>query len=434
MPMTATQKTTKTKTKAGASWTYERPYLYPKQFLAMYAPERYAVTEATTKSGKTVSGMAWLTEQAITGEDGQNFWWVAPIYAQAEIAYRRIKRGLPKNVVKPNDSKVLLKFANGTVIWFKSGEKPDTLYGEDVYAAVVDEASRLKEEAWWALRTTLTATRAPVRIIGNVKGRKNWAYRMARKAESGDDPNMHYAKITAYDAIEAGILDPEEIEDARRQLPEAVFRELYLAEPSDDEGNPFGINHIRRCIGKMSVDEPEVWGWDLAKRLNWTVGIALDKRGRVCRFERFQNPLGATTKRIIALTGHTRAIVDSTGIGDQVLEDLEKEGSNYEGYLFTQKSKQQLMEGLAIGIQQEIVEYPEGQIVTELEAFEYATTRTGVSYSAPEGMDDDCVCSLALAWRGFGGGTVFLSADDLKTSYDERESQKVMKRFEYATG
>lgn len=431
---TATAKVTKAKSKEGASWEYERPWLYPKQFLAMFCPERYALIEASTKSGKTHSGMTWIVEQALMGEDGQNFWWVAPVYTQAEIAYRRIKGVLPKAIFKANDSKVLLKIGNGVNIWFKSGEKPDNLYGEDVYGAVVDEASRLKEESWWALRTTLTATRARVRIIGNVKGRKNWAYRMARKAESGDDPSMHYAKITAYDAIEAKVLAPEEIEDAKRQLPEAVFRELYLAEPSDDEGNPFGISHIRRCIGEMSVGEPEVWGWDLAKRANWSVGIALDKKGRVCRFERFQNPLGATTKRIIALTGHTRALTDSTGIGDQVMEDLGKEGSNFEGYLFTPKSKQQLMEGLAIGIQQQGVEYPEGQIVNELEAFEYVTTRTGVKYSAPEGMTDDCVDALALAWRGFGGGTVFLSADDLKTSGNERESLTVMKRYQHATG
>src|SRR5207302_1736063 len=126
-----------------------------------------------------------------------------------------------------------ITLANGAVLWFKSAEKPDNLYGEDVYAAVVDEASRVREEAWHAVRSTLTATRGPIRIIGNVKGRKNWAYRMARRAESGE-PGMHYARITAADAVQAGVLDAAEIEDARATLPESVFRELYEAEPSDD--------------------------------------------------------------------------------------------------------------------------------------------------------------------------------------------------------
>ncbi len=134
-----------------------------------------------------------------------------------------------------------LTLANGAVIWLKGSDNPDSLFGEDVYAAVIDEATRCKETTWHALPTTLTATAGPMRIIGNVRGRKNWAYPLARKAEAGE-PEMHYARLIAHDAVEAGILAAEEIEDARRQLPETVFRELYLAEPSDDEGNPFGIS------------------------------------------------------------------------------------------------------------------------------------------------------------------------------------------------
>jgi hypothetical protein len=48
--------------------------------------------------------------------------------------------------------------------------------------------------------------------------------------------------MTAYDAVAGGVFPLSEIEDAKRALPEHVFRELYLAEPSDDGGNPFGLN------------------------------------------------------------------------------------------------------------------------------------------------------------------------------------------------
>jgi hypothetical protein len=66
---------------------------------------------------------------------------------------------------------------NRAVIRFKSGEKTDSLYDEDVWAAVLDEASRMREEAFHAIRSTLTATRGKVRLIGNAKGRKNWPSR-----------------------------------------------------------------------------------------------------------------------------------------------------------------------------------------------------------------------------------------------------------------
>jgi hypothetical protein len=280
-----------------------------------------------------------------------------------------------------------------------------------VYAAVIDEASRCKEESWHAVRTTLTATRGPIRIIGNVKGRRNWAYQLARKAEGGE-PDMHYAKITAYDAVAAGILSADEIEDARSKLPADVFGQLYEAIPSDDGGNPFGLLAIRAAIAALSDSEPTHWGWDLAKSTDWTVGIALDAAGRCCRFERWQAPWETTIDRIVTLTGYTPALVDSTGVGDPVLEALQKRGGSYAGYKFGATSKQQLMERLAVAIQQRHVGFPDGVIVSELEEYEYVYSRTGVHYSAPEGLHDDCVCSLALAvWqREAGGGLPFSGA------------------------
>jgi hypothetical protein len=292
-----------------------------------------------------------------------------------------------------------LTLSNGTVIWFKGADRPDSLYGEDVYAAVIDEATRCKDEAWHAVRSTLTQTRGPLRIIGNVKGRKNWAYQMARKAEACE-PGMHYAKITAQDAVDAGVLDAQEIEDARRDLPADVFRELYMAEPSDDGGNPFGLDAIARCVMPMPETAPAVWGWDLAKSVDWTVGVALDAARRTCRFVRFQRPWEETTTAIIGTTGGTLAVVDSTGVGDPVLERLQHGRANYVGFKFTSPSKQQLMEGLAVAIQQREVSFPDGPIRAELDAFEYVYTRSGVRYSAPEGVHDDCVCALALAVYG----------------------------------
>jgi len=108
----------------------------------------------------------------------------------------------------------------------------------------------------------------------------------------------------------------------------------------------------------------------------------------------------------------TAPVIDSTGVGDPVLEALQKRGGSYAGYKFTATSKQQLMERLAVAIQQRHVGFPDGVIVSELEAYEYVYSRTGVHYSAPEGLHDDCVCSLALAvWqREAGGGLPFSGA------------------------
>lgn len=387
---------------------YTRPYLYPKQLDAIFCRERMSMIEASTKSGKTVGCIAWIVEQALGGQSGWNYWWVAPGYNQAEIAYRRIKQGLTKGSFVAFDTPTpRIQMMNGTWIWFKSADNSDALYGEDVYAAVMDEASRISENSWHAVRSTLTATRGPIRIIGNVKGRKNWFYDLSRRAEAlmltQPDPakrNMRYAKITADDAVSAGVLDSEEIEDARSVLPEKIFRELYFAEPSDDSGNPFGLAHIAACcVPELEPGPAVAYGIDLAKSQDWFVIIGLNETGGVCEFHRWRNvPWRQSIRRVWQIVGEdAKALVDSTGLGDPVLEELQVEHGNFSGYHFSPSSKQKLMEGLAVSIQSRELRFPKGIISAELEAFEYVYTRTGVAYSAPQGLHDDCVAALALA-------------------------------------
>jgi len=95
-------------------------------------------------------------------------------------------------------------------------------------------------------------------------------------------------------------------------------------------------------------------------------------------------------------------LIDSTGVGDPIVEQLQHRMPQMEGYNFTSASKQQLMEGLASAIQKHEITFPDTEIAQELREFGYEYTRTGVRYSAPEGLHDDCVCALALVtqlWR-----------------------------------
>lgn len=370
--------------------------MYPEQQAAIFDPARYSLIEASTKAGKTVACLAWILEQASQGKPGWEYWWVAPWTGTARIAYNRLQRKLPASMRMTNETAMTITLRNGCIIRFQSGENPDGLYGEDVHAAVVDEASRVREEAWYALRSTITATNAPVRFIGNVKGRKNWFYKLARKAAAGEQ-GMAYHRLTWKEAVAANVLDLAEIESARRDLPEQIFKELYEAEPSDDEGNPFGVAAIGKCVGPLSNKEIVVFGWDLAKSVDWTVGIGLDEDRRTGLMHRFQQPWDETTEQIYQLTGITPALINSTGVGDPIVERLKKRNMRVEGFKFSSSSKQQLMESLATAIQHGEISFPDGVIRDELEAFEYSYTRTGVKYTAPQGMHDDAVCALGLA-------------------------------------
>ena len=398
---------------------YTGANLYPKQREAIFDPARICVVEGGTKSGKTVSVLAWLFEQAFEyGKDGRNFWWIAPVFGQAEIGYRRsvIKLRPIARLCKFNQTTLTITLPNEARVVFRSGERPDDLYGEDVYAAVMDEASRMREEAWHAIRSTLTKTRGPVRIIGNVKGRKNWFYTLARAAEAGAD-GMAFHRITSYDAVEAGVLDRDEIEMSRRDFArlgrEGVWRQLYLAEAADDGDNPFGLEAIRACVASLSSKPPLVAGVDLAGRgavnLNqggdaldrdYTAIVMLDREGTATSVDRFRASHTDTEAAIVGKVGRVAALIDSTGTGDAIVERLQRRGDmRVEGYTFTERSRQDLLEHLALLIGEEAVHFPDGTLRAELESFEFDYTRTGVRFVVPPGQHDDLAFALALAAR-----------------------------------
>ncbi|HAT65561.1 MAG TPA: hypothetical protein DCS66_13345 [Flavobacteriaceae bacterium] len=175
---------------------------------------------------------------------------------------------------------------------------------------------------------------------------------------------------------------------------------MYLAEPSEDGGNPFGQQAIHNCISPMSNEQPTIFGIDLAKSVDWTVIIGLDNNGYVSVFDRFQLPWEETVQRIRTLVGNNSAVIDSTGVGDPIVEKLQRDLSNIEGFKFSASSKQMLMEGLSLAIQTQSIKYPDNEIVNELSSFAFEYTKTGVRYSAPSGLHDDCVMALALAVHG----------------------------------
>jgi len=381
----------------------KEPKLANYQQAILNSPARFTITEACTKSGKTFSHIWWLFKEAHLGKLGDNYWWVAPVYGQAEIAFNRMKNKLIGNpLYKINLSKLTITTPRGTIISFKSAENSDNLYGDDVRSAVFDEFTRARETSWFALRTTLTATRGKCKLIGNAKGKKNWGYLLGAKARAGE-AEYEYFRITADDAVSAGILEQGEIEQAKRDLPEAVFLELYYAIPSDDGTNPFGYGHIRACLIENYSTQPSIcYGVDLAKSVDYSVLLGLDRHGQVSDFDRWQGSWELTKNKLNHKLWLPTAI-DSTGVGDPIVEELQQSKGEklIEAYKFSSASKQQLMEGLAVAIQQQLVKFPDGVLRDELDSFEFIHTRTGVRYSAPEGSHDDTVVALALAYHKY---------------------------------
>ena len=110
-------------------------------------------------------------------------------------------------------------------------------------------------------------------------------------------------------------------------------------------------------------------------------------------------------RKLIEIIGDKPALIDSTGVGDPIVEELQRSLQLVQSFKFTSQSKQQIMEGLASRIQSVGIQFPDGWLRDELDSFEFEYSRTGVRYSAPSGSHDDGVCALALAVRLIGTTT-----------------------------
>lgn len=378
-----------------------------------YSPARLAVCEASTKAGKTAGALRWLIGEALADKEPTSSLYLTYVYKQAEKMFERLERWLKKmdpdkTVWFSNKTKLCITVKHGgfeSLIWFMGSDNYDAVYGSDYVRVVVDEASRMRPEAWHAARSTTTATQGKIRIIGNVRGRRNWAYQLARKAEAGGE-GMSYHKMTADDAVKANLFPKEEIESAARDLPPETFRELYYAEAADEGSNPFGVQAIRDCVGEVPAGKADYWGVDLARSVDWTVCCGLSDGGGVVEFERWRGPDWSNIEqRVALLVSESVACVDSTGVGDAIVERLARTCPGVTGFTFTSRSKQQLMLGLASAINRRAITIPDDDqckpLIDELLSFEYEYRPRdgGVSYCAPSGSHDDCVMALALAVR-----------------------------------
>lgn len=400
---------------------YERAPLYPKQKEVFLCPKRFTYCEAATKSGKTHLAIAWLFEQALLyGKNGYNYWWIAPTYQQAGIAFNRLALSLKEGALPSKHYTILegshiIKLANGTSISFKTGEKPNNLYGDDIYAVVIDEASRLKEASFHTVISLITSTEASVKMIGNVVDKFNWFYKACRKVENNSDKFSAYFRLTADDAIEGGTITRQMVDIAKSKLPHHVFRSLYYCEGSDSGMNPFGIDYIDACTIQIdSVDKQTFsyhtdkkvicYGIDLARgkteNADFTSIIGLTEKLEVT-FDIFKGPWKQQLYRILNIIGNTPTFIELNSIGSTMFEMLIDDCEQLEGFNTTNKSKKELIEtDLIPFILGRRLKIPSGIITDELKDFECVLLNNG-NHTYNSTGHDDTVISLGLACKKY---------------------------------
>lgn len=383
---------------------------------------RFGVVMCGRRFGKTKYGIYRACKAAL---DGERVGWFAPTYKYSLEAWREITHRLRPAAKTISEQEKRIELLTGGVIECWTMDTPDPARGREYHVVVIDEAGIVRDiDAIWqaAIFPTLTRFAGRALFLGTPKGRSHGFSAMFAKGETGE---ARWASVRAATS-DNPFIPREEIDIAKAELPPGVFAQEYEGIPADDGANPFGIDAIAACIADgLSTEPPAVWGWDFARAQDWTVGVALDHAGRVCRLERWQQkPWGETVRAVADFTKQTPAVGDSTGIGDVVLDSLAGIGCPMGRYPFTPKSKQALMERLAVAIQTKLVRFPAGVLSAELETFAYEYTAHGVRYSAPDGLHDDAVMALALAVYAYDRVQPRLAAQPVPQYEDRRDTNR----------
>lgn len=370
---------------------------------------RFRTMACGRRCGKTVAGAIEGIRYAIE-RPKSIVWVVAPIYSQVMIFWRKLLEYLPPNLIKEtNQSDRRITLINDSDIWFKSAENFEGLRGEGLDLVIIDEASKVKRDAWeYALRPALSDKKGRGVFISTPAG-MNWFYETYANGIIGSGKKDEY-ESWKLPTSENKYIDKSEIEAAKRMLPELVFKQEFLAEFLENIGSVFRkiSENIKGTFEEAIPNRTYIMGVDLAKHEDFTVISILDtESNHLVYFDRFNEIAWDFQKqRIIECAKRyngCKIIIDSTGVGDPIVSDLEKEDLNIQGFKFTYESKGNLIQNLSIKIEQGKINYPEIPVlIEELRIFGYEITEQTrrVLYSAPHGYHDDCVISLALAAWG----------------------------------
>lgn len=358
------------------------------------------VIKAGRRTGKTYNFALWLIQEmdVLPGEGGL---WVDTKHSNIDKYIDRYFKPLLKKMnhwdsCNWNAQKKILKLYNGAYIDFGSAERPENMEGFGYKRGVLNEGGLIfKKQSLWNHTLFPMLKHAKIRIVGTPKGKNTFETLYRRYT--------HYT-FTGFDSP---FWTEAELNQAKLTMTEEAYRQEIMAEFIDGAGSVF--RNIKQNIAGELVDPYSgrfVLATDIAKHQDFTVILIgdLDTK-QVVYHERFnQIDWGLQKSRIINAYQKYKCIsgiIDATGVGDAVFDDLQNQGLNLEGFKFTATTKQELVSNLSIAMDNQTIHYPAiPELIDELEIYAYEQRANGTfSYSAPEGFHDDEVMAIALLNR-----------------------------------
>lgn len=361
-------------------------------------PHKYYVINIGRQFGKTMLGINQLLYWMINHK-GCNIGWVTPIYKQGKKVFTELEKVTrASGLFEYDKSELIVRGFNSTVSFF-SGERPDNIRGNTFDFLIIDEFAFTREELWSeVLSATVLVKGKKVLFISTPNG-KNHFYKLS--IQPNYDTRYKYIHYTSYDSPFINHLD---LEERKRSLPNHVFRQEYLAEFIDDSSGLF-VN-VRDCIGTPKESTKLFGGLDIGRADDYTVLTIINENNEQVYCERWRQTEWSKIIDSVAIEINKhkcKTYVEVNNQGDVFYEMLQKKcGNLVYPYVTSAKTKPIMIEDLAVLFEQKDISILDiDWLIDELCAFTYIynpNTRN-VQYSAPQGVHDDSVVSLALSYQ-----------------------------------
>lgn len=385
-------------------YNFNTPTEYQRRYLASDKPFSILVWHRRARKTRTA-----LNKQVIRimTQPRNTYYYVLPTYRQAKAVVwdSLVKDHIPDSIVeKKNDSELAVYYKNGSIQRFVGAEDPDKHRGTNPVDVVFDEYSEQSERIWTEIfQPVLRENKGTATFVYTPKG-KNHSWKLLQLAKTQD--NWYVDVQSVHDTH---MFTDAEIEEIKLNTPMALFQQEYECSFLESASSFFRRTreNVYDAPGEAQSGHVYQLGVDLAKYMDYTVITPFDiNTFHALKQDRFNQVDWNLQKARIEVAWHKhnkgRVVADATGVGDPIVEDLIRSGMHVEPFKFTEQSKRDLLQHLAVLLEQDKIRIPnDPELLAELDAIQWELTDSGKTRIATvEGMHDDRVMSLALAVWG----------------------------------
>ena len=216
--------------------------LLPWQREVFQDKTRFKVIAAGRRCGKSRLAATTLLIEGLRCPSGSAVLYVAPTNGQARQIIWNVLMEIGREVIQSSHiNNMDITLINGAMIYVRGADRPDTLRGVSLTYAVLDEVADIKPEAWeQVIRASLSDKRGRAIFIGTPKGR-NWFYDLFNLGQKDDDEWKSWHFTTKDNPL----IDPEEIEAAKKTLSSFAFKQEYMASFDNAGSDIFKENWIK---------------------------------------------------------------------------------------------------------------------------------------------------------------------------------------------